>query len=367
VAFGRDRQWVARSYQAGDEVGILQLRRLVFGDRDNERDTERHWRWEFRDNPAGHGRIWLAVAADKTVGQYAVIPVRMQHCGEVIVASLSLDTMTHPDYRRQAVFTTLAGKVYEELERQSIPVTYGFPNRNSVEGFISKLDWICVRSLPVFVKPLDASRIVERFITNRILALAARSVSKPLTRLLFKPDNASLEGGGETRWIDRFDDRIDVFWEQVAPKYHIAVVRDSTYLNWRYFDNPGRQYRAVIAEGDDEILAYVILRCMEQFELRGGMIVDLGVLPDRESILGVLLAEAEKFFREQQMDLVACLINGDDEYVGMLRKRGYLPLSKRLGFKEWHFGCRLNTPALDKEFFSHPSNWLPPFEDTDIV
>ena len=93
----------------------------------------------------------------------------------------------------------------------------------------------------------------------------------------------------------------------------------------------------------------------------------LGVLPDRESVLGVLLAEAEEFFTEQQMDLVACLINGDDEYVGMLRKRGHLPLPKRLGFKEWYFGCRLNTPALDKEFFSHPSNWLLTFGDTDIV
>ena len=97
------------------------------------------------------------------------------------------------------------------------------------------------------------------------------------------------------------------------------------------------------------------------------MIVDLGVLPDRESVLGVLLAEAEKFFREQQMHLVACLINGDDEYVGMLRKRGHLPLPKRLGFKEWYFGCRLNTPGLDKESFSHPSNWLLAFGDTDIV
>jgi GNAT superfamily N-acetyltransferase len=362
-----DRQWVARRYQPGDEVRILELRKLVFGDRDEQRNTEAYWQWEFRDNPAGYGRIWLAVAADKVVGQFAVIPLRIQYRGEVVVGSLCLEVMTHPDYRRQAVFTTLGKKLHEELERENIPVTLGFPNRNSVEGLISKLDWIYIRSLPVFVKPLDAARITERLVTNRIQAFPIKSVSRLLTRLLSKPNGVCLEEGSKIAWIERFDDRVDVFWERLASKYPIAVVRDSTHLNWRYSDNPGREYRALVAERGDEILGYMILRCMEQFDLRGGMIVDLGALPDREPVLDALLAEAEKFFREQQMDLVACLINGDDKLVKRLRKHGFLPIARKLGFKEWHFECRLNSPTLAKEFFGEPANWFLTFGDTDII
>jgi len=365
--FGMHGQWVARRYQPGDEVQILQLRRLVFGDGDEQRNAESYWRWEFRDNPAGDGRIWLAVAADKIVGQYAVIPVRMQYCGEVMMGSLSLDTMTHPDFRRQAVFATLANNLYEELERESIPVTYGFPNENSVEGFVTKLDWMYVRSLPVFVKPLDVSRIVGRFLGDRSLAYLIGKVSNPLARLLFRPTHAFQGERSKLKWIERFDARMDGFWEQVAARRRIAAVRDSTYLNWRYFDNPGRRYWAVVAERDGEILGYVILRCMEQFELRGGVIVDLGALPDREPVLGALLVEAEGFFREQRSDLVACLISGDDEYSGLLRRSGYLPLPRKLGFKEWHFGCRVHSPALNSEFFGDPANWYVTFGDTDVI
>lgn len=362
-----DGQWVARRYQSGDEAQILRLRRLVFGDTDEQRNTEGYWGWEFRDNPAGHGRIWLALAGDKVVGQYAVRPVRMQYCGEVGVGSLCLDVMTHPDYRRQGVLTTLGTKLHEELETEGIPVTHGFPNSNSVGGLVSKVDWIYIRSLRVFVKPLNVARVVERFIPNQVLSFLVKGLSRQLTRLIFGCGRAFAQEAGQTRWMDRFDDRIDVFWERIAPKYRVAVVRDSTYLNWRYFDNPGRDYRALIAETDDEIMGYVIVRCMEQFGLRAGMIVDLGALPDREPVLDVLLVEAEDSLREQRMDLVACLINGDNDYVAVLRKQGFLPLPGKLGFKEWYFGCRINTPRLDKAFFADPSNWFLTFGDTDII
>ena len=364
---GMQRQWVARRYQPGDEFQILGLRRLVFGDGDEQRNTESHWRWEFQENPAGRGRIWLAVAGDKVVGQYAVIPVRMQYFGEAMMGSLSLETMTHPDFRRQAVFTTLANRMYEELEREGIPVTHGFPNENSVEGFVTKLGWMYVRSLPVFVKPLEISRVIGRLIRGRALAHAIGRVSNPLARVLFRPTHASRVKRSEVEWIERFDARMDAFWRQSAPRRRITVIRDSTYLNWRYFDNPGRRYWAVVAGSGGGILGYVILRCMEQSGLHGGMIVDIGALPGRELELGALLVEVEGFFREQRMDLIACLISGDDEYSGLLRRSGYMSLPRKLSFKEWHFGCRVHSPALDSEFFADPSNWFVTFGDTDVV
>lgn len=362
-----DRRWIARSYQPGDEVQILRLRRLVFGDGDEQRNTQSYWEWEFRDNPAGRARIWLAVAADGIVGHYAVIPVRMRYGGEHLMGSLSLDTMTHPDYRREAVFTTLARKVYEELAEAGMSVTHGFPNKNSVKGFVTELGWLYVSSLPILVKPLKASRIVESFIGNRALAYAISKPSDSLARLVFRPTHAFQSQGSKVKWVDRFDERMDAFWEQVAARYHITVVRDSTYLNWRYFDNPGRRYRAVIAEDGDGILAYLILRGVEQFRLQGGMIVDLGARPGGEGMLGVLITEAEKYFEEQNMDLVASLVCGQPEYVDVLKGRGFVRLPKRLGFKEWHFGCRLHTEALDSDIFADASNWFVTFGDTDII
>jgi hypothetical protein len=360
-------RWVARRYQPGDEVQILDLRRLVFGDADEQRNTESYWRWEFRDNPAGRGRIWLAVAADRIVGQYAVVPIRMQYCGEVVMGSLSLETMTHPDFRRQAVFATLANKLYEDLERESIPVTFGFPNKNSVEGLVTKLNWTCVRSLPVLAKPLDFPGIVKRLVGEGAVARAVNVVSSPLARRLFRPTRAFGAKPTKIKWIERFDARMDAFWEQVAPRGRVAVVRDSTHLNWRYLDNPGREYRAMVAERGGEIVAYLITRCMEQFGLRGGMIVDLGAVPGDEDALALLYGRAERSFREQGMDLTACLINGEGRYVRLLRQQGFWPLPVRLGFKRWYFGYRLHSSELSEAVCADPARWFLTFGDTDVI
>ena len=363
----RGRGWIARQYRPGDERQILELRRLVFGDGDEQRNTESYWRWEFRDNPAGCARIWLAVAADGIVGQYAVIPVRMQYCGEVVMGSLSLDTMTHPDFRRQAVFATLANKLYEELERESIPVTYGFPNKNSVEGFVTKLDWEYLCSLAVFVKPLNASLVAERFIPRGTVLTPVRALLTVLLGPLCRPAGIPPEEHLEMRWIDRFDSRFDDLWARVAPRYRIAVVRDSTYLNWRYFENPARDYRTMVAERAGEIVASVTVRCMEQYGLRGGMIVDLLAVPGSEEALSSLLGHAERFLREQQMDVIACLVHGDDRYTRLLRKYGFLPLPGKMGFKEWYFGYRINGPTVSEEVCADRSSWFLTFGDTDVV
>ena len=104
------------------------------------------------------------------------------------------------------------------------------------------------------------------------------------------------------------------------------------------------------------------LRCMEQYGLRGGMIVDLVAAPGREKVLFSFLGHAERFLREQQMDVMACLVNGDDRYTRLLRKQGFLPLPGKIGFKEWYFGYRINRPTVSEEVCADRSSWFLTFE-----
>ena len=134
-------------------------------------------------------------------------------------------------------------------------------------------------------------------------------------------------------------------------------------MNWRYFDNLGRDCRMVVGE----IVASVTFRCMEHCGLRGGMIVDLVAAPDREKLLFSLLGHAERFLREQQMDVMACLVNGDDRYMCLLRKRGVLLLPGKMGFKEWDFGYRINGPTVSEEVCADRSSWFLTFGDADVV
>jgi len=92
--------------------------------------------------------------------------------------------------------------------------------------FVMAIDpWEHLCSLAVFVKPLNASAIVERFISRH-------TVLAPLPGRL-QAGRVATEGSCLVRSLDRFEHRIDYLWKRVAPRYRIAVVRDSTCLNWR--------------------------------------------------------------------------------------------------------------------------------------
>ena len=361
------KTWRARRYEAGDEEEILALRRLVFSEGEEARNSESYWRWEYVDSPAGPATIWLAVADGRVVGHYAVRPVRMQCDGEALAGSVSLDAMTHPDFRRESIFATLGRETYKDVERAGLDLTYIWPREISMRGTIAKFDWVYMCTLRVVVKPLNLASVVDRVVPNRALAWPAKGLGGVLTRRLNKAAEISPHEEGQIRWIDRFDGRMDLFWERVSARHRIATVRDSVYLNWRYFHNPGRQYEAVVGETNGSVLGYVVFRCMEHSGLRGGMIVDLGSLPGHGGMLAALLSQVEQVFRERQMDLMACLINGDQEYAGILRRQGFRRLPFRLGFKEWYFGCRLNSQGLDREFFLRPAHWFLTFGDTDVI
>ena len=114
-------------FREGDERAILSLYQSVHG---RALSIDR-WRWQYLECPWGQSEVWLAWDGDVLAGHYALLPIRLGSGLGRISGRLSLDTMTHQDYRGLGVFSTLASQAFSHAGQKGAAFVCGFPNDQS--------------------------------------------------------------------------------------------------------------------------------------------------------------------------------------------------------------------------------------------
>jgi hypothetical protein len=84
---------------------------------------------------------------------YGVIPCYINIEGKKILAAQSADTMTHPKYRNKGLFVELANLTFQLCRSVGMQVIFGFPNQNSLPGFVNKLGWQQTERMDCFIIP----------------------------------------------------------------------------------------------------------------------------------------------------------------------------------------------------------------------
>ena len=87
----------------------------------------------------------------------------------------------------------------------------------------------------------------------------------------------------ETREVPRFTAAHDRLWRQDEAHFPVAVVRDASYLNWKYVDQPGQSVVRLELAGDDGVRAVAIVSISDAdatYRYRRAWLTDLVVRPD---------------------------------------------------------------------------------------
>ncbi len=362
--------WHIRDYREGDEEQILRLRQRVFGDLDLVRLRPSTWRWQFRHNPAGEAFCALAEDRGRIVGQYAVIPTRFSVHGKEILFALSCDTMIHPEYRRQGIFTTLAREVYRRIEsEQRITTVWGFPNEVSLPGFTRHLDWRLLTVFPLRVVPLRPLAMLRP-----LLPMAKRSPQKPGKRRAGFPEEGS---GLSVAFPDfpgllvepvplaaGFDEEFDELWNRNRGLAPVIQVRDAAYLNWRYFGAPEFRYRPFAVRSDGRLSGYLVIRTLTLMGHFFGVLTDLFPFPVRDPVTTKRLFRfARDYCKTQGAEFMTCLLSRADP--SFFKAVGLRTIPAILNPRKWHFGARY-TPH-ESNILGDLSNWHLTYGDTDIV
>jgi GNAT superfamily N-acetyltransferase len=168
--------------------------------------TEAEFDWWFDGNPAGSLRS-VAVMDGRVVGVAGHSLYRMVLGGEERLATFSVHATTHESARGRGIFAALERKHEQEAGEMGAAVVLAFASEPTAPIFLGPLGWTEIAHLRVWARPLPS------------IAMSASPT------------------------VDALGDRGDA-----AASWPNHVIRDETFLQWRYLDSP-KGYRAVVSAG----------------------------------------------------------------------------------------------------------------------
>ena len=257
-----------------------------------------------------------------------VMPLMIKIGGSAKLCLTNVDLAVHPDHRQRGLMNEIGNT------RDRVAPGLGFRIGYNITGN------------PILVKVLAEVR--SRFPFAIINLVRIRDIDLQLEMMPVKDAGIKKAGfialqtfnkiqsslspgsvrGGEVRLrlIERFDERIDAFWKELAPAYDFIVERRMEYLNWKYCDPRIGGFRVALAEDErGGLLGYCVSRINA---FRGdypvGFIVDLQALPGNEWVAEALAGDAVRCFDESGVNIINCQLVKGHPYVSVLERLGFL-------------------------------------------
>lgn len=323
---------------ADDIDSILDLNKSEYGPTDIL-VTPADFIWRHDQNPAGQALIpVIKNSANQVVGCIWIVPLRIRIKGSVHLGATGTNLLIHPQYRNSFVYTKLMRQFNRTLKKQNFPLHFSFVSEDEYQRrrrHNPETAW----TVPLLVKPLSVSLLAQ---SNWGRRWPGRLV-KPIDRLasLFSGQHRSKHAQAdiEVRAVDQVDESFDRFWHNLQDKYPVMLIRDQAFLAWRFTNISHRQYQIFVAQKEAEMLGYLVLRCTTVRGIRTGLVLDFLVLGNAlgEEAGARLLAQAESYFREQQMAVTMGLVMPSAVEYRLLRQAGYIGLPSKLSPRPFRF------------------------------
>ncbi len=234
-------------------------------------------RWRYDQSP--HGTSVSVVArppGGEAISGYACNPRRALAGGdEATFATIGQtgDVMTHPDWRKRGIFSSLDAEALRETARRGWPLVFGLPNRRSAPTFL-KLGWSAVGTLrpwSFYASAGGAARAVRRREGR------GRAALLPLARLRCAAGLRRLRRaarGLTVAPLERFPDAVLPLARAVEERFALMVRRDADYLNWRFVDTTAGLHRALgVYRPGGSLAGYAVVQRPREGE-RVGYLVD---------------------------------------------------------------------------------------------
>ena len=351
-----NQTWVIRDGDEKDLEGIASLRETVFGEMEKDKLDPNFWRWEFLEGPDGKALIYIVEDGGRVVGHFADIPRRFSVDGKIVLGTISVDLMVHPDHRRKGLFSKMGRFAAQRVKKEKGLFMAAFPIRKETIVGLQKLGWQVVAELPVLVYPIRFGSIVKRYLHFSALSQLIGGFAR-VAYLLFRGGGEKEVEGIAVNEVTDLDDRFDQFLDKGSSLYPVMGVRNRAFLEWRYLQHPSRTYAIYRAMKEKEMGGYIVLRKVDLLDFNSAVIVDL--LAMGEDFLKALVKKGIEYSRDQGADLLGCMLPKGHAYHKMLRALGFLSSPKRFLLMVYRHS--------EEEISLAPEKWYVNWGDTDVI
>jgi hypothetical protein len=163
----------------------------------------------------------------------------------------------------------------------------------------------------------------------------------------------------EVRLIQRFDETFTTLWDELAPKFALAVRRDAAYLNWKYVSAPHVRYSIAVLRREDRNIGYAVYRHLHEPRGRVTLLVDFLTDPDDETALETLLQWIDREARQADSDKIRTFAT-HAEFRRVLRRSGYFQVKSSM-----EFVVKVNAIDVQPAFYENIDTWHVTIGDSD--
>lgn len=314
-----------RFYQPGDEEHIVHLLKEVWNDWpqfDLQCASINHWRWKYQ-NSLKEKMITLAELEGNLIGCLHTFTSRIKVGKHEIHGSQGADAAVHPDYRQMGVYNSmddLYNNITLNYSLSGNPIVFNKAIRNGGTPFPTPLtQMVRILDIDKHLETKDSDNVLLKKYGFKTLNLFYKTLKK------FSRDDEKPMNNYKITSVEKFNPSIDVFWDKIKNHYDFILIRDRKYLNWRYCDSRGGNYKVFIIARDGEIIGYCVLRVNKyDIDYPVGNIVDMITLPNEETSLQILFNHASRFFDEREINFSSFLCVKNSLLMKTAMKHGFV-------------------------------------------
>ena len=268
-----------------------------------------HYFWKFHSFPHSPKSFeYEARFENEILGYYAAIPYRYKFFGKEVTVGMVCDVMTGIKARGKGVFTKLGDFSTNQLRKQNLAFTTGYPIRKEVIPGHLKVGWEIQFELPLYIKilKLNAFLISKNLIVlTPIVNLCIILYHSFLGLLRFPLNNEFQIDVYSEKEIEKLVglDEFLTHWQNEIP---ISLIKDIEFLRWR-LGGPGKNYFIHVVKKDKKILGLAISRKIIKDNIPSLGLLDFMVLNNNGKVINTLHKSLRKTAIENKIEVILCM------------------------------------------------------------